>query len=40
MTIRGGKLHSIDYTTPVPSAQVKSAVLFAGLQASGNNDGA
>jgi 3-phosphoshikimate 1-carboxyvinyltransferase len=35
MTIRGGKLHSIDYTTPVPSAQVKSAVLFAGLQASG-----
>ncbi len=35
MTIRGSKLHSIDYTTPVPSAQVKSAVLFAGLQASG-----
>jgi 3-phosphoshikimate 1-carboxyvinyltransferase len=35
MTIRGSKLHGIDYTTPVPSAQVKSAVLFAGLQASG-----
>jgi 3-phosphoshikimate 1-carboxyvinyltransferase len=35
MTIRGSQLHSIDYTTPVPSAQVKSAVLFAGLQASG-----
>jgi 3-phosphoshikimate 1-carboxyvinyltransferase len=35
MTIRGGKLQAIDYTTPVPSAQVKSAVLFAGLQAAG-----
>jgi len=35
VTIRGSKLHAIDYTTPVPSAQVKSAVLFAGLQASG-----
>ena len=35
VTIRGNKLNSIDYTTPVPSAQVKSAVLFAGLQASG-----
>lgn len=35
MVIRGSELHSIDYTTPVPSAQVKSAVLFAGLQASG-----
>jgi 3-phosphoshikimate 1-carboxyvinyltransferase len=33
--IRGSQLHGIDYTTPVPSAQVKSAVLFAGLQASG-----
>jgi 3-phosphoshikimate 1-carboxyvinyltransferase len=33
--IRGTRLHGIDYTTPVPSAQVKSAVLFAGLQASG-----
>jgi 3-phosphoshikimate 1-carboxyvinyltransferase len=33
--IRGSQLHGIDYTIPVPSAQVKSAVLFAGLQASG-----
>jgi 3-phosphoshikimate 1-carboxyvinyltransferase len=35
ITIRGSKLKSIDYTTPVPSAQVKTAVLFAGLQADG-----
>src|SRR5580698_3356210 len=35
VTIRGGKLQAIDYTTPVPSAQVKTAVLFAGLQANG-----
>ena len=35
VTIRGTKLQSMDYTTPVPSAQVKSAVLFAGLQAAG-----
>jgi 3-phosphoshikimate 1-carboxyvinyltransferase len=35
MIIRGGRLQCIDYTTPVPSAQVKSAVLFAGLQAAG-----
>jgi 3-phosphoshikimate 1-carboxyvinyltransferase len=33
--IRGGRLHGIDYTTPVPSAQVKSAILFAGLEATG-----
>ena len=25
--IQGGHLHAIDYTTPVPSAQVKSAIL-------------
>ncbi len=31
----GGGLAGITYTTPVPSAQVKSAVLIAGLQASG-----
>jgi 3-phosphoshikimate 1-carboxyvinyltransferase len=36
LTIRGGKLHGIDYTTPIPSAQVKSAVLFAGLYAEGS----
>ncbi len=35
MTIRGAALNAMDYTTPVPSAQVKSAILFAGLQASG-----
>ena len=35
VTIRGGALTGIDYTLPVPSAQVKSAVLFAGLQARG-----
>jgi len=33
--IRGGKLQAIDYTTPIASAQVKSAVLFAGLFAQG-----
>jgi 3-phosphoshikimate 1-carboxyvinyltransferase len=33
--IRGGKLHAIEYITPVSSAQVKSAVLFAGLLAEG-----
>ncbi|HWF39713.1 MAG TPA: 3-phosphoshikimate 1-carboxyvinyltransferase [Candidatus Acidoferrales bacterium] len=31
LEIHGGNLHAIDYTTPVPSAQVKSAILFAGL---------
>jgi len=35
VTIRGDKLTAIDYSTPVPSAQVKTAVLFAGLQAEG-----
>jgi 3-phosphoshikimate 1-carboxyvinyltransferase len=35
ISVRGGKLQAIDYTTPVPSAQVKTAVLFAGLQAAG-----
>ena len=33
--IHGGKLHAIDYQMPVASAQVKSAVLFAGLFAQG-----
>lgn len=33
--IHGGKLHGIDYKSPVASAQVKSAVLFAGLFAQG-----
>ncbi|MEO7028639.1 MAG: 3-phosphoshikimate 1-carboxyvinyltransferase [Acidobacteriaceae bacterium] len=35
MTIRGGPLQAIDFDAPIPSAQVKTAVLFAGLQASG-----
>jgi 3-phosphoshikimate 1-carboxyvinyltransferase len=34
--IRGGAaLHAIDYELPVPSAQVKSAILLAGLRAEG-----
>ena len=33
--IRGAKLKAIDYTPPIPSAQVKSAVLLAGLYADG-----
>jgi 3-phosphoshikimate 1-carboxyvinyltransferase len=33
--IRGAKLKAIDYITPVPSAQVKSCILFAGLFANG-----
>ena len=35
ITIHGTPLHAIDFTTPIPSAQVKTAVLFAGLQAEG-----
>jgi 3-phosphoshikimate 1-carboxyvinyltransferase len=35
ITIRGGPLRAIDFDTPIPSAQVKTAVLFAGLQADG-----
>jgi 3-phosphoshikimate 1-carboxyvinyltransferase len=35
LTIRGGRLKAIDYISPVASAQVKSAVLFAGLFAEG-----
>ena len=31
----GARLHGIEYATPVPSAQVKSAVLLAGLYAEG-----
>ncbi len=33
--IHGVKLRGITYRTPVPSAQVKTALLFAGLQAEG-----
>ncbi|HEX3327140.1 MAG TPA: 3-phosphoshikimate 1-carboxyvinyltransferase [Actinomycetota bacterium] len=35
ITVRGGNLEGIDYEPPVASAQVKSAVLLAGLQAEG-----
>src|SRR5215218_2743240 len=32
---QGGNLHGIDYTAPVASAQVKSCLLLAGVQADG-----
>ena len=35
LRIEGGKLRPIEYTLPVPSAQVKTCVLFAGLYAEG-----
>ena len=35
LEIRGARLRPIDYTLPVPSAQVKTCVLFAGLFADG-----
>jgi len=35
LVVRGGSLSGIDYRVPVPSAQVKSAVLLAGLAAEG-----
>ena len=35
LTIHGGPLHAIDFTTPVPIAQVKTCVLLAGLQTPG-----
>src|ERR1700722_18827849 len=35
LTIHGAPLHAIDYALPVPSAQVKSCVLLAGLFADG-----
>jgi 3-phosphoshikimate 1-carboxyvinyltransferase len=36
LTIRGGGLRGIEYSMPVASAQVKSAILFAALQAGGS----
>ena len=36
LVIKGGKLRGIDFTLPVPSAQIKSAILLAGLFASSN----
>lgn len=35
LTIKGGSLKAIDYHMPIPSAQVKSAILLAGLYAKG-----
>lgn len=35
LSIRGGALHGLRYPSPVASAQVKSAVLLAGIQAEG-----
>jgi 3-phosphoshikimate 1-carboxyvinyltransferase len=35
LTIRGGSLHPITFEPPVPSAQIKSAVLLAGLLTQG-----
>jgi 3-phosphoshikimate 1-carboxyvinyltransferase len=35
LTIKGGGLKAIEYNTPVASAQVKSAIIFAGLYADG-----
>ncbi|HJO38595.1 MAG: 3-phosphoshikimate 1-carboxyvinyltransferase [Vicinamibacterales bacterium] len=35
LTISGGSLRGVEWAPPVPSAQVKSAVLLAGLHASG-----
>jgi 3-phosphoshikimate 1-carboxyvinyltransferase len=36
LVIRGKALRGIDFTLPVPSAQIKSAILLAGLFAHGN----
>jgi 3-phosphoshikimate 1-carboxyvinyltransferase len=36
LEIEGGTLRPIEYVLPVPSAQVKTCVLFAGLYAGGN----
>ena len=35
LRVSGGSLHGIDYELPVPSAQVKGAILLAGLSADG-----
>lgn len=35
IVIEGAALHAVDYTTPVPSAQVKTSILLAGLQSAG-----
>ena len=38
LTIHGGRLHAITHRPDTPSAQVKSAVLLAGLQAEGTTN--
>jgi len=38
LTIRGAPLHGVRYALPVASAQVKSALLLAGLQADGETE--
>ncbi len=35
VAIKGGNLHSVDYRSPVASAQVKSALILAGIYADG-----
>jgi 3-phosphoshikimate 1-carboxyvinyltransferase len=35
LTVKGGNLKPLDYTSPIASAQVKSAILLAGLYAKG-----
>ena len=35
LIINGGRVRAIDYKLPIPSAQIKSALLFAGLYADG-----
>jgi 3-phosphoshikimate 1-carboxyvinyltransferase len=37
LTIHGGSLHGITWRSPVPSAQVKSAIMLAGLAAEGTS---
>ena len=39
LVVEGSPLRAIDYELPVASAQVKSAVLLAGIQAEGRDDG-
>jgi 3-phosphoshikimate 1-carboxyvinyltransferase len=36
LVIKGGELRGIDFALPIPSAQIKSAILLAGLFAYGN----
>src|SRR5215217_641377 len=38
LTIRGAALEGIEYRVPVPSAQLKSAVLLAGIDAAGRTE--